>query len=455
MSSPPAIARRSGEERPARGTRFAYQGFDIHADTGTIVCRYSTDSDDFTEVFTFSPDGDWDRPEVWSAARILFLAAGVSYYKTTAAQVVDLRPVGISKVEERFLRAYYVHGLGEYAFKNRLDLSDIEFNGDLRDPSPLRYQSVRNKPLIPFGGGIDSIVTTELVAPRTADAALFIVNRLNDRFSAIEAPAAVTGLPVVRAERELDAKVLAPTRETGYLNGHVPVTGVLSAAAVLAAVLDGRDAVVMSNEWSASSPTVILDGTPVNHQWSKSVEFETLFRDVVAESLGDGLQYFSRLRSFSELKIAEIFSSLKRYHHTFRSCNRAFALKPQDRYEKWCGECDKCCFIDLILAPFIEPEALREVFSGAEPLDRADLVDRFRTLVGTMPESKPFECVGDLQECIAAVKLAASNPRRKEQPVLKAIANELGEPATSVEELLRPIGRNFVPDIYATTADLA
>ncbi|WP_131804040.1 hypothetical protein [Pseudofrankia sp. BMG5.36] len=454
MSSLPTVSRQTGVEGPARGDRFVYQGFDIDAGTGTVSCRYSTDTDDFTEVFTFSPDGGWDRPEVRAAARILFLAAGVSYYKTTAARVVDLGPVGMSEVEERFLRAYYFHGLGEYAFKNRLDLGDIEFNGDLRTPPPSRYQSASRRPLIPFGGGIDSIVTTELMAPYSTDAALFIANRQNDRFSAIEAPAAVTGLPIVRAERELDPKVLAPTSKTGYLNGHIPVTGVLSAAAVLAAVLGGRDAVVMSNEWSASSPTVILDGTPVNHQWSKSAEFEILFRELVSESLGDGLQYFSRLRSFSELKIAEIFSSLERYHHTFRSCNRAFALKPQNRYEKWCGECDKCCFIDLILAPFIEPDALRQVFSGTEPLDRVELLDRFRTLVGTMPDSKPFECVGDQRECIAAVKLAVNDPRRKGQRVLEAIDNELGEPAAGVDELLRPIGRNFVPDIYATAIDV-
>lgn len=454
MSSLPSVSRKSGSEEPDRGDRFTYLGFDIDPGTGTVSCRYSTDTDEFTEVFTFSADGDWGSPEVRSAARVLFLLAGVSYYKTTAARVVDLGPVGMSKVEERFLRAYYVHGLGEYAFKNRLDLSDLEFLGELREPYAGRYQSMPRRPLIPFGGGIDSIVTTELMAPCSTDAALFIVNRRNDRFSAIEAPAAVTGLPIVRAERELDPKVLAPTSGTGYLNGHVPVTGVLSAAAVLAAVLGGRDAVVMSNEWSASSPTVILDGAPVNHQWSKSAEFEALFREVLSEALGDGLQYFSRLRSWSELKIAEVFASLERYHHTFRSCNRAFALKPQDRYEKWCGECDKCCFIDLILAPFIEPSALREVFSGTEPLDRVELTDRFRTLVGTMPDSKPFECVGDQQECVAAVRLAVNDPRRKGQRVLEAVNDELGEPTTSVDELLRPIGRNFVPDIYTTAADV-
>jgi hypothetical protein len=390
-----------------------------------------------------------------AAARLLFLVAGVSYYKTTAARVIDLGPVGISGLEEAFLREYYINGLGEFAFKNGIDLTDIHFTGGSPPRVSGPYEGGDRRPLIPFGGGIDSIVTTELVKPLTEDAALFVVNRRSDRFSAIEAPAALTGLPIVRAERELDPKVLAPVGETGYLNGHVPVTGILSAAAVFAAVLSARDAVVMSNEWSASSPTLTLNGMGVNHQWSKSLEFETRFRQVIGESLGSGLQYFSRLRSFSELKIAQIFATLDRYHRTFRSCNRAFALNPRDRLGSWCGECDKCCFIDLILAPFVSRLSLSSIFSGIEPLDRLDLLDRFRTLVGSLPNAKPFECVGDLYECMAAVKLAAKDPERAGQRVLDVINREVGEPATSVEELLRPIGRDFVPDVYRTAADVA
>ena len=44
--------------------------------------------------------------------------------------------------------------------------------------------------------------------------------------------------------------------ELGFLNGHVPVTAIVTAAAIVAAVLDRRDAVVLANEWSASVPTL-------------------------------------------------------------------------------------------------------------------------------------------------------------------------------------------------------
>ncbi|MGH3276315.1 MAG: hypothetical protein ACRDNZ_18560, partial [Streptosporangiaceae bacterium] len=265
---------------------------------------------------------------------------------------------------------------------------------------------------------------------RHADTALFIMSRPGEVFDAIEAPAAVTGLPIIRAGREIDAQLLR-SRELGFLNGHVPVTGILSAIAVLAAVLAGRDAVVMSNEWSASVPTMEVDGRPVNHQYSKSAAFEAGFRAVLAGSLPIPLSYFSQIRPFTELWVAQRFAALTQYHGTFRSCNRAFHLDKSLRLEHWCGRCDKCAFIDLILAPFIPPAALDAIFGGREPLADPDpahpnpvgsnpggpdpagsLTPKFRALLGTLPDAKPWECVGEVGECRAAVLLAARRPDR-------------------------------------------
>ena len=211
---------------------------------------------------------------------------------------------------------------------------------------------------MPFGGGIDSIVTVEGVRQRTGDIALFVVNRPGDRFAAIEKPAAVSGLPVIRAGREIDPQLLR-SQELGFLNGHVPVTGIISAIAVLAAVLDDRNAVVMSNEWSASVPTLEHDGRPVNHQWSKSAAFEAGFRELLEADPAGLPDYFSALRDRTELWVGERFARLTQYHGTFRSCNRAFHIDTSRRLDHWCGQCDKCCFIDLILAPFMSAEQLQ------------------------------------------------------------------------------------------------
>jgi hypothetical protein len=288
---------------------------------------------------------------------------------------------------------------------------------------------------------------------RNADVSLFVVSRPGDRFDAIEKPAAVAGLPVVRTGREIDAQLLR-SKELGFRNGHVPVTGILSAIAVLAAVLDGRDAVVMSNEWSASAPTLEHDGKPVNHQWSKSAAFEGAFRGILADS---GLpEYFSALRDRTELWIAGRFAQLTQYHSTFRSCNRAFHLDKARRMDHWCGECDKCCFIDLILAPFMSPGELAAVFGadggGPEPLTRADLAPKFRTLLGA--GTKPFECVGEVNECRAAVVLASSRTDRAGSPLLRELAAEItGRPDAptpgEIEAMRRPVGENFIPRAYA------
>jgi hypothetical protein len=302
---------------------------------------------------------------------------------------------------------------------------------------------------VPFGGGIDSIVTVEQVRQR-ADVALIVVSRPADRFDAIEQPAAVTGLPVVRAEREIDPQLLR-SAELGFLNGHVPVTGILSAIAVLAAVLEDRDAVIMSNEWSASIPTLEFDGRPVNHQFSKSEEFEAAFRGVLAVQ-GSAPEYFSWLRDRTELWVGWEFAKLGQYHASFRSCNKAFYTERARRFAHWCGQCDKCVFIDLILAPFLPAEALRQIFAvSGEPLEDPALKPKFRSLLGA--GAKPFECVGEVTECRAAVLLAARRDDRARSALLQELAAEVaGWPDAPAEAeiaaMLRPVGRNFIPDQY-------
>jgi UDP-N-acetyl-alpha-D-muramoyl-L-alanyl-L-glutamate epimerase len=438
---------------------FRYESFHVDADTGLLSCRYSLGERQFEEKVTFDPGGRWDDPTVIEAARLVFLLAGVSYYKTAAPPVIDLGQTAVTDAERRFLSSFYLDGLGEFGYRNNLDLSGLRIDGPERTSPPARLvtQDWRSaapaRPLVPFGGGIDSIVAVEHVRNR-GDAKLFIMSRPGDRFDAIEAPAAVTGLPIVRAGREIDPQLMR-SRELGFLNGHVPVTGILSAIAVMAAVLDGRDAVVMSNEWSASIPTLEVDGKPVNHQYSKSATFEAAFRGVVAAATGGRVSYFSVLRPFTELWVAQRFAKLTQYHDSFRSCNRAFHLDKSLRLDHWCGRCDKCCFIDLILAPFLPAAELGAIFGGREPLTDPDpqdsLADRFRTLLDTSPQSKPFECVGEVGECRAAALLAARRPDRADCKLLQVLAAELSDltDLPTSAELLQPVGDHFIPDSYA------
>src|SRR6185437_5361036 len=180
------------------------------------------------------------------------------------------------------------------------------------------------------------------------------------------------------------------------------------------------------------------------------------------------LNYFSLLRPYSELWVAERFSRLRAYHHVFRSCNRAFHIDPAARLDHWCGHCDKCCFIDLILAPFMAISDLERIFAGGdlppapasrEPLANPGQADRFRALLGTLADSKPFECVGEVNECRAAAMLAARRADRADCKLLQELAAEVmalpdAPSDAEIAAMLRPVGRHFIP-AWIAASDLA
>ena len=430
---------------------FRYESFATDAEAGLLTCVYSLDGREFTERVTLPPGPRWDTPAAQAAARLVFLLAGVSYYKTAAPPVIDLGATALTPREHDFLRDFYVNGLAEFAYRNALDISALRIRasegasgGTVGSPAG----AGERRALVPFGGGIDSIVTVERVRER-ADVRLFVVSRPGDTYDAIEQPLAVSGLPVIRATREIDPRLLR-SAENGFLNGHVPVTGIISAIAVLAAVLEERDAVVMSNEWSASIPTLEFDGKPVNHQYSKSASFERVFRDVLAWHQLPG--YFSWLRDRTELWVGREFAALEKYHSTFRSCNKAFYADKGRRLDHWCGQCDKCAFIDLILAPFLPKAALRDIFAvTGEPLEDPALTSKFCGLLGA--GAKPFECVGEVTECRAAVLLAARRPDRADDKLLKELAAEVrswpdAPTEADAKRMLQPAGESFVPAEY-------
>ena len=424
---------------------FRYAGSDLDPAAGVLRCRYELDGHTFEERVA-SPGGEWGTPAAAEAARLVYLLAGVSYYKAGAPPVVDLADTPVRGGDLDMLRLFYVEGLGEFAHRNGLDLTGLRFEGGAPAGAAAALAApARGRPLVPFGGGIDSIVTVEAVRARAASTTLFVLSGEGDRFAAIEDAAAVTGLPVARASRRIDETILS-SASRGWLNGHVPVTGILSAIAVLVAVVHGHDAVVMSNEWSAS----VGNADGVNHQWSKGWAFEQALCAQLARSFAPSAPgYFSFLRPWSELWVARRFAGLDRYHPVFRSCNRAFAVDPGRRLDHWCGECDKCCFIDLILAPWLPADRLGAVFGGSEPLRDPARTAQFRTLVGLSSDPKPWECVGDVEECAAAAVLAAGRPDRSDTALLQALAADLGPSTPNADRLLAPMGPSAVPDRYA------
>ncbi len=169
----------------------------------------------------------------------------------------------------------------------------------------------------------------------------------------------------------------------------------LAFVSILMSALTGCKDIALSNENSANESTVL--GQDINHQYSKSLEFENDFRAYVKAYLGESFNYFSFLRPLNELQIAQQFSFFPQYHKVFRSCNVG------SKTDSWCCACAKCLFAYTILSPFLPPEKLQEYF-GTNILDEEKLKDCLRALLG-LEEVKPFECVGTVEEMNVALAL--------------------------------------------------
>ena len=210
-------------------------------------------------------------------------------------------------------------------------------------------------------------------------------------------------------ERILDRKIVELNKE-GFLNGHTPFSSVVAFISYLCAYLLGKKNIVLSNEFSANEATVL--GTSINHQYSKSYEFEVDFNNYVSKYFGLDIHYFSLLRGISEFQIGKLFSNYKQYHKIFKSCN----LGSKEATWKWCCDCPKCLFVYMILSPFLYKEELIEIF-GQDLYEREDLLESFKEILG-YSLTKPFECVGTYSEARYAVSLLIEKLDKDKLPYL-------------------------------------
>ena len=405
---------------PGAFETFRFTGRSIDRE-GRIGLRYALDDQlEFEERFELPVPADASAVEGETVQRLLALlhwVAGVSYFKTAAPPRVAFEGEAPPVATARLLEALYSEGLGEFAVVNDLPalprpafLAGSVASSDSR-PGPLR------RVLVPVGGGKDSAVALEIVRRSKLELTLFSVGTAPP----IDRTVNAAGLSRLLVRRHLDPQ-LSKLNQSGALNGHVPVTAIIAAAALLTAELHGFDAVALANERSASIGNTMWNGVEVNHQFSKSARAEELLRGAVDELAGH-LRVFSVLRPASELSIARAFARLRQYHPAFTSCNRIFKLDPALRASSWCGDCDKCRFVFLILAPFLEPQVLEEIF-GRAMLDDPDQYAGFALLTGTGGH-KPFECVGEIDDSVAAIRLLTGDPRWNQQRVVRRLADEV------------------------------
>ena len=417
---------------PAAFRSFRFLSRELDA-TGAVTLRYALDdSVEFAERIELPVPEDFDGDRSGALDGLLSLlhwVAGVSYFKTALPPQVSCEAGAPGPATAALLEALYSEGFGELAYVNGLPaLPRPSFTPPGRESSVAERSSAAppdpRRVLVPVGGGKDSAVAIEAVRSSGVELALFSIGDAPP----IARTAEMAALPRLVARRTLDP-LLFELNAAGAINGHIPVTAIVTCVALLTAAIHGFDTVALANERSASAGNVEFDGLLVNHQFSKSLRVERLLSAAVAES-GARVRQLSVLRAASELAIARAFAGLPQYHRAFTSCNAIFRIDPALRASSWCCDCPKCRFVFLALAPFSEPKHLREIF-GRDLLADETQYEGF-ALLAASGGHKPFECVGEEQESLAAMRLLATDPRWREHAVVARLAAEVlpGRPDT-------------------------
>lgn len=413
-----------------RAFRFVRCGFVPATGVAELVYAFD-DGPELVETITvpgapFALD-DARAAAVERALRLLHLIAGVSYYKAAVPGEIRIDGYAIDDATATLLEDVYLNGLGEFAYRNGLDLRGrIRFpRGGQRSGAPAA--GLREHALVAIGGGKDSLVSIEALRAAGVDQTVCWIGGSQ----LIAACAAHTGLPTLNIGRQLAPQLFDYNRQ-GAWNGHIPVTAVNSAILVLAALLHGMDQVVFSNERSASYGSMIPGTGEVNHQWSKGWAFERAFAGHVRARVAADLHYYSLLRPLSELAVARQFTRTARYDAHFSSCNRNFHILGERPVNRWCGACPKCHFVFLALAPFMSKPRLVSIF-GRNLLDDPAQAAGYDALL-EFRDHKPFECVGEGRESRTALAALAARPEWREDALVERFVREI-LPALDPREL--------------------
>ena len=420
---------------------FTFYRQEVSLDNGVLSMTFHFSLDDQyyfhpTMSIPARPFYHWEsipKEELESLAFHIGMVELVSYWKLACPKTIVVKPFNLKLCQKKWWRHLYYEGLGEFRYLNGIDCSEHDFlrieSGTDRDFSPVK-PTCDEKVLIPVGGGKDSVVTLELLR-NEMPAIPLILNPRGATVSCAEA-AGYAMDDVAAVNRTLDPLMIKLNGE-GFLNGHTPFSALLAFLTLLISAGTGSKYIALSNESSANESTV--PGTDINHQYSKSVEFERDFRDYVNQHLSEEIQYFSFLRPLNEMQIASLFSQCKAYHEVFRSCNAG------SKTDSWCGKCPKCLFTWIILSPFLSRQRLTEVF-GKDLLTDQELRPIFEELNGTSAV-KPFECVGTVEEVRACVDFMKDRQGTIMEDSPKAEA--------TVEEILKRFNEaHYLPEPFVT-----
>lgn len=388
---------------------FEFLGFDFDENLlrATFHYRGGTAKNplDFEEIVNFSDHApNYNKDTLRRALDFAFIAIGTSYYKAFPTAEVKL-PASFNTLPANFYNSIYQEGLSQFAFENNLTRADLahfphpDTLVDFKEPNPYSGSGK----LVLQSGGKDSLLTASLLnKSNTPWTAVYISS--SDNYPKILDNLGAKNLQIIT--RKIDHKNLKQASELGGLNGHVPVTYINIALALIQAILNNQNEIITSIGHEGEEPHTIIkskDGNLlVNHQWSKAKEAEESLQEYIKFHIAKEIKVHSLIRKYSELKIAELFvdNCWDNFGHKFSSCNKANYGQGNDNSNlKWCGRCAKCANSYLLFAPFLKPAELNSLFEDNKSLfEVPELTDDFKGLLGINDTMKPFECVGEIAE---------------------------------------------------------
>src|SRR3989344_1251141 len=344
----------------AKNFRFCGYSFDTKNSKITFDYRIefsNRDSLEFTEtVILPKVPKNLNQESIHKILESLQLILGISYFKLYCPPKITIS-FPLSRDQANFWNIVYKKGLGEFLYRNKLNPKHLaKFPYSKIEVVHMRIK-VRNRALLGIGGGKDSVVAAGLL--ENFDITSFLVEtQRRDLIS--ERIIEEIGKPSLKIQRILDPKIFE-TYEGAY-NGHVPISAIFAFLGILTAVIYKYKYVIVANEHSSNFGNLQYRGEIINHQWSKTIEFEALVQEYTRKFITPDITYFSLLRQFYEIRIAQMFAEQRKYFPLFTSCNRNFKVFKVRSNALWCGECPKCAFVFLMLASFLSKKEIISIF---------------------------------------------------------------------------------------------
>ncbi len=383
---------------------FYYHGFRLEDKQEEIFITYDFE---IKGLMRFSPTLKIPKVNKWNYSKDLLnkivfsvgLSEIPSYWKATCSPKIIIECGKLNEEQNAWLKKLIYNGLGEFFYVNKIKVNINDFVLIESFGESLKKQDDDNSYdgyLVAVGGGKDSLTSLEILKS-VPNKKAFIINNRKVCFDGAN-KAGVENKDIINVERLFDKKIIE-LNDKGFLNGHTPISSCIAFISYLTAYVNKIKYVVLSNESSANEASV--KGTNINHQYSKSLEFENDFRYFVSKYLTEKIEYFSLLRPLSELEIMKIFTKYPKYFNYFISCNNGGKRKNIGKTDGWCLTCSKCLFIYLLMSNFVSQDEMIKIF-GENLLDKKEMLNYFLELLGKK-DNKPFECVGTIDEVVFTV----------------------------------------------------